>query len=321
MEAVVQHLIERGSYVSAEDNCGQTLLHYAVLRVGSKFRKCENMGCPFASSSQHPPNCNIDGDENDGTHDYDKKDADKDESEERGAERVLPMLLEHGANFNSRDMKGYTALHLAAGGRDSSVVELLLQRGAEVNVVDNRGLRSLHLAINEPGNTGLTSTGRMMENLQYMRCLIMVPDIDAKDDYWRTTLHTAAAMKNYSIAEILLGRGAKVNVLDNYRQTPLVSVVRTTRPDSTVNEYIITVLVQLLLGYGANPVLMDFAGRTAQDLAELSRLGLTVDLLRLRTPDSNRCRHCGKKTNTRRCTGYRLVGSVSFTLPPCIPTS
>lgn len=154
MEVVVQHLIERGSYVSADDNCGQTLLHYAVLRAGSKFRTCENMGCPFASSSQHPPNCNIDGDENDGTHDYDKKDADKDESEERGAERVLPMLLEHGANFNSRDMKGYTALHLAAGGRDSSVVELLLQRGAEVNVVDNRGLRLLHLAINEPGNTG-----------------------------------------------------------------------------------------------------------------------------------------------------------------------
>jgi hypothetical protein len=76
----------------------------------------------------------------------------------------------------------------------------------------------------------------MMENLQYMRCLIMVPDIDAKDDY-------TAVMKNYSIAEILLGRRAKVNVLDNYRQTPLVSVVRTTRPDSTVNEYIITVVV------------------------------------------------------------------------------
>jgi hypothetical protein len=131
-----------------------------------------------------------------------------------------------------------------------------------------------------------------------MRCLIMVPDIDAKDDY-------TAVMKNYSIAEILLGRRAKVNVLDNYRQTPLVSVVRTTRPDSTVNEYIITVVVQLLLDYGANPVLMDFAGRTAQDLAELSRLGLTVDLLRLRTPDSNRCRHCGKKTNTRRCTGLQ----------------
>lgn len=146
----------------------------------------------------------------------------------------------------------------------------------------------------------------------------MVPDIDAKDDYGITALHTAAAMKDYSIAEILLGRGAKVNVSDNYRQTPLVSAVRTTRPDSTVNEYIITIVVQLLLDYGANPVVMGFAGRTAQDLAELSRLELTVDLLRLRTPDINRCRQCGKKTNTRRCTGCRLVGSVSFTLPPCI---
>lgn len=145
MDVVVQHLIERGSYVRAEDNCGQTPLHYAVLRIGSKFQTCENMGCPYASIPQHRPNCNIDGDESDGT---------DDESEEGDVERVLQILLEHDANFNLRDMKGYTALHLAAGERDSLVVELLLQRGAEVNVVDNHGQRPLHLAIDEPGKTG-----------------------------------------------------------------------------------------------------------------------------------------------------------------------
>ena len=50
-----------------------------------------------------------------------------------GHERVVDLLLQHGADVNRQDSNGGTALMSAANEGHERVVDLLLQRGAEVN--------------------------------------------------------------------------------------------------------------------------------------------------------------------------------------------
>ena len=62
------------------------------------------------------------------------------------AHRVCRLLVERGADINSKDDKGFTPLHWSAktGGKD--VVQFLISRGAEINAVDNSGTTALQMA-------------------------------------------------------------------------------------------------------------------------------------------------------------------------------
>ena len=51
--------------------------------------------------------------------------------------------LEHGANIDSADKRGNTALHLAAKSGFNEVVEILLQIKANVNCINDSGLTPL----------------------------------------------------------------------------------------------------------------------------------------------------------------------------------
>jgi len=55
-------------------------------------------------------------------------------------------LLDKGADINTRNHLGETALHLAAFGGHSETVELLLEKRADINAVDNEGNTALILA-------------------------------------------------------------------------------------------------------------------------------------------------------------------------------
>jgi ankyrin repeat protein len=60
---------------------------------------------------------------------------------------VARILLDHGANPDTPDTKGATALHLALEWpREVTAVELLLQYGADVNSRDKNGRTPLHKA-------------------------------------------------------------------------------------------------------------------------------------------------------------------------------
>jgi ankyrin repeat protein len=58
------------------------------------------------------------------------------------------LLLEHGADPNSRNDMGWTPLHYACAidARDKDMVELLLESGADPNAATNRGETPLGLA-------------------------------------------------------------------------------------------------------------------------------------------------------------------------------
>lgn len=60
---------------------------------------------------------------------------------------TLRSCLAHGADVNSLDKYGQTALMLAAVHGNDAVVEMLIERGAELNITAKYGLSALMLAI------------------------------------------------------------------------------------------------------------------------------------------------------------------------------
>jgi len=57
-----------------------------------------------------------------------------------GHERVVDLLIQHGAEVNLQRSSGFTALMSAAGQGRERVVELLLQHGAEINLQNSDGV-------------------------------------------------------------------------------------------------------------------------------------------------------------------------------------
>ena len=62
-----------------------------------------------------------------------------------GQTSVMSLLLEHGANIDSRDPCGRTPLFSCAAFGSVGATRLLLQRGADENAKDDRGEQSVGL--------------------------------------------------------------------------------------------------------------------------------------------------------------------------------
>jgi hypothetical protein len=59
----------------------------------------------------------------------------------------MHMLLANGAEVNSKNVQGWTPLHVAAAGGDLAVVTALLDYGADVNAVSHIGSTPLYNAM------------------------------------------------------------------------------------------------------------------------------------------------------------------------------
>jgi ankyrin repeat protein len=68
---------------------------------------------------------------------------------------VVKLLLDHGANLNSRDQFGSTPLHAAVISGYESMVELLLERGADFTCTDAKGITPL-LCATKKGHVQIT---------------------------------------------------------------------------------------------------------------------------------------------------------------------
>ncbi len=129
------------------------------------------------------------------------------------------FLLQNGADPKLRSKSGGTALmHLCASSsffqeksaiRKLELLKSLLRGGADVNAADNAGYTPLFIAL------------RQQKSPEFIKALIW-----AGADVNRTVndvspLMLAAALYPCDIAEILISRGAKVDVRDNFNWTPL----------------------------------------------------------------------------------------------------
>lgn len=162
-----------------------------------------------------------------------------------GPHRCVQQLLKHGAHVNSRtEEEEDTALHVAARHGLPDHVQLLLQHGAELEARNEEGQTPLNAACAQPHSP------RDMERY-YKVCQLLVESgasVNAADRDHQHPLHLACKNASAQIAELLLARGANVNIMNYSGNTALHNILQTA---AYKLEHHPELVVRTLLNYGA----------------------------------------------------------------------
>ncbi len=132
--------------------------------------------------------------------------------------KLETFLREHGVSLNERDSNGYTLLHGAVVQGDAKLVAHLLAAGADPDVPNEKGDTALHAAV-WSGNRDLVNQ------------LLSKAKPSISNHKGRTPLHEAFARGDWGMANALLDRGARVDIADFNRQTPIFDCVRSGCPN------------------------------------------------------------------------------------------
>ena len=144
---------------------------------------------------------------------------------------AVRALLRQGANVNSAQPDGMTALHWAARTNDLATVQLLLSAGAKVDATTRYGVTPLYLA-------SLNGSAAMIDGL-----LRAGASPNSASPGGETVLMTVARTGKVDAVTLLLDRGATIDAQESVRgQTALMWAVLENHPD----------VVKLLLARGAN---------------------------------------------------------------------
>lgn len=201
----------------------------------------------------------------------------------------MRLLLDHGAEVNSRAKSRFTALMVAAQYQDGgAAIDLLLDRGAHVRSGDEDApvfnANAFFLAA-YAGNAGslerLLAAGGQLDDAMFLigtsrttpmlgafklgdievaRTLLRLgAPVDAADGNGITMLGRAALNNDVAMARLLIDRGADVNVVDKLGMTPLLWAANVDFGDSA--------MIELLLHAGARPDVRTRDGLTPLALA------------------------------------------------------
>jgi hypothetical protein len=130
---------------------------------------------------------------------------------------IVRLLLDQGANIESRDEEGATPLMVAAEHGQSGVVRALLEKGADVEARDKYGFTALIGAACE------CAVIDMPETLESMRLLLgKGANINAKNKTGTTALMAAASAGRTANIQLLLDKGANIEAKDSHGDTALL---------------------------------------------------------------------------------------------------
>ncbi len=185
-----------------------------------------------------------------------------------GNYELVVQLLNHGANINFQDKKGYTPLIVASEKGRYSCVKALLLNGADVNLAAKGGYNALDQAVqyNYPVIAGLLLDNKARINdasryygltplqaavsLGYTDMLNVLlaysPNLENQGVAGMTALHLAVTANNDTITLMLLDAGASINAIDKKGYTPLM----------LASQYGYTEMARLLLENGADPKIL-----------------------------------------------------------------
>lgn len=164
----------------------------------------------------------------------------------RGKFKIAKMLLEEGAEVDSRTAYDYTPLHLAVRGQNLNMIKLLLKKKANVNAVDKMGGTPLHEAAEN-------SDVEVVESL-----LKAGAEVNVKENYW-TPLIFAAISGRVDNVKTLLKWGAEIDMNSKVKG-------RTALFYAAQNDHI--QVVKALLTAGANTEKTSKFGATSAEIAE-----------------------------------------------------
>ncbi|KAI1242479.1 hypothetical protein IHE44_0000004 [Lamprotornis superbus] len=155
------------------------------------------------------------------------------------------LLLQHGASVNSQtEEENDTALHVASRHGLAQHVQLLLHHGAELEVKNKEG--------QTPLNAACAQHHQPQDMDRYYRvCQLLVDggaSINAADRDRQHPLHLACKNANAQIVELLLARGANVNVMNYGGNTALHNILQVA---AYKLEHRPELVVQALLNHGA----------------------------------------------------------------------
>jgi len=128
----------------------------------------------------------------------------------KGHLQVISSLVSYGANINQQNFSGETPLFLAIAFQNrEDIVEYLLDNGANINSSNLRGETALHyaVALNKP---------------EYVYSLVSKYGawLESEDEEGDTPLHVAVRENRLELAEFLLASGADSNHLNEDDESP-----------------------------------------------------------------------------------------------------
>ena len=132
--------------------------------------------------------------------------------------RVAELLLEHGAELNTRSTNNETPLHVASCFGKPRIVRLLFDRGADANAEARDGTKLLHqvaFGLYESQEDGVRIAELLLKH---------GAEVDARSKAHRTPLHLASSAGKLEMVRLLLDHGATVNAEDDRGEKPLHKV-------------------------------------------------------------------------------------------------
>ncbi|KAK4442326.1 ankyrin repeat-containing domain protein [Podospora aff. communis PSN243] len=131
--------------------------------------------------------------------------------------RIVTALLDFGqADIEATENIGRTPLMVAAGWGNQTSIRLLIDRGADINSRSQDGRTALHFAVGSDSFWSKEERDGRIEALVELGA-----DIDAVDPDGRTPLSIAAEYKMEPAVRLLVEKGAEVNSRDKAGRTPL----------------------------------------------------------------------------------------------------
>ncbi|KAF3054827.1 Ankyrin repeat domain-containing protein 50 [Daldinia childiae] len=194
---------------------------------------------------------------------------------EGGHADIVAELLKHNADPNGRNRNAQTALFSACLKGFNKVVETLLEGRANVEAQDKEGRSPLlFLASEKPGKGKWT-----IDTLKLL--LNNGANLEVKDQIGRTPLLWAATNGNVELAHILLEMGADIAATNNRGRTALHLAAESHHKEQHQD------MVKLLLNYGATPRAVSDGGWTPLHNAAQSGYAPVVTLLLEANADIN----------------------------------
>jgi cytohesin len=251
IEAVKQH-IAAGADVNANDDGGWAPLHYAALSGRKEIVELLiDEGADMNANEMHGNNTPLDlalsldwPEIVDLLRKHGGKHGTILNAATGGDIEAVKEFLVAGADVNAKERRGQTPLHAATYRGHTALVELLIANDADVNALSVNGKTPLDWANDEIADLirkhgGKHSTINMAAgagNAEGVKeFLVAGADVNA-DMYGGTPLHRAAVWGHKEIVELLIDKGADVNVKDvreeGERMTPLDCAIYVDEDDS-----------------------------------------------------------------------------------------
>ena len=231
---VTDKLLYHGANLSAVDDDGLSVLHYAILQIHPNqlkrniiFNRTDlggNLYLVTVDRRGHLANF------------YHENNMIKNTDHYRWLDAFINLIL-RGSNIDAVDIHGRTPLHIAAANGLADSVNVLLQSKAKLDTRDKFGKTPLELAVE---NSTVRSTnlpviigGRFNDMRQYLRNHEMVvylllssgASFTKCNRSGTSLLHHAVAKRQPYIAQLLLLKGASLNCRNNLGRTPLTAFI------------------------------------------------------------------------------------------------